>query len=53
MADIIIKSIFGKEVFSWHHSNMVKADETRKKYIIAIQEADKGFIKKLLEFARN
>ena len=36
MADIIIESIFGKEIFSWHKSNMVKADETRKEYIIAV-----------------
>ena len=30
MADIIIESIFGKEIFSWHKSNMVKANETKK-----------------------
>lgn len=53
MADIVIESIFEKEVFSWHHSNMVKADETRKKYIAAIREGDKGNINPLLEFARN
>jgi Fic-DOC domain mobile mystery protein B len=38
MADIIIESIFGKEIFSWHRSNMVKADETRKKYIKALRK---------------
>ena len=53
MADIIIESIFGKDVFTWNHSNMVKADETRNKYIAAIKEGDKGNIKPLLEFARN
>jgi len=53
MADIIIESIFGKDVFTWNHSNMVQADETRKKYIAAIREGDKGNIKPLLEFARN
>lgn len=53
MADIVIESIFGKEVFSWHYSNMVKADETRKKYIAAIREGDKGNINPLLKFARN
>lgn len=53
MADIIIESIFGKEVFSWHHSNMVKADEIRKKYIAAIQKGDKGDINALLAFARS
>ena len=53
MADIIIESIFGKEIFSWHKSNMVKADETRKNYIVALREADNGNIKPLIEFAQN
>jgi len=51
MADIIIESVFGKDVFSWNYSNMVKPDETRNKYIDAIKEADNGNIKPLLEFA--
>ncbi len=53
MSDIIIESIYGKKVFTWNHSNMVNADETRKKYIAAIREGDNGNIKPLLEFARN
>jgi Fic-DOC domain mobile mystery protein B len=53
MADIIIESIFGKEIFSWHKSNMVRADETRKEYIIALREADNGNIKPLIKFAEN
>jgi Fic-DOC domain mobile mystery protein B len=53
MADIIIESIFGKEIFSWHQSNMVKADETRKKYINSLREADNGNIKPLIKFAKN
>ncbi|PCJ26594.1 MAG: cell filamentation protein Fic [Flavobacteriales bacterium] len=53
MADIIIESIFGKEIFSWHKSNMVKADETRKIYIVVLRKADKGNIKPLIEFAEN
>lgn len=53
MADIILESIFGQEAFTWNHSNMVKADETRKKYIDAIREGDKGNILPLLEFAKN
>lgn len=53
MADIIIESIFGKEIFSWNQSNMFKADETRKEYINAIREGDKGNIAPLMEFARN
>lgn len=53
MADIIIESIFRKEVFSWNHSNMVKPDKTRKMYIAAIREGDNGNIKPLIEFARG
>jgi len=52
MADIIIESIFGKEIFSWHKSNMVKADETRKKYIEALRKADNGNINPLIKFAK-
>ena len=53
MADIIIESIFGKEIFCWHKSNMVKADETRKAYIKALREADHGNITPLIKFAEN
>ena len=53
MADIIIESIFGKDVFSWQKSNMVKADDIRKTYIMALKEADQGNIKPLIEFAKN
>lgn len=53
MADIIMESIFGKVIFSWHKSNMVKADDTRKKYIDALREADNGNITPLIEFAEN
>ncbi|GER60625.1 cell division protein Fic [Patiriisocius marinus] len=53
MADIIIESIFGKEIFSWHKSNMARANETRKEYIKALREADNGNIKPLIKFAEN
>lgn len=53
MADIIISSVFGKEVFSWKLSNMVKPDEIRKEYISAIREADAENIKPLILFARQ
>ncbi|MCK4921485.1 MAG: mobile mystery protein B [Bacteroidales bacterium] len=53
MADIIIESIFEKDVFTWNHSNMVKADGSRKKYIYAIKEGDKGNINPLIVFARS
>lgn len=53
MADIIMESIFGKEIFSWHQSNMVKANETRKKYIKALRIADNGNLVALIEFTKN
>lgn len=53
MADVIMESIFGKDVFTWNKSNMVKADETRKSYISALREADRGNINLLIEFAKN
>jgi len=53
MADINIQSIFKGEIFSWHQSNMIKADEVRTKYISAIRAADKGDIAPLIEFSRH
>ena len=53
MADIIMESIFGKEPFSWNHSNMTKADQTRKNYINALREGDDGNIQPLIDFASN
>lgn len=53
MADIIIESIFEKDVFDWRYSSMVRADATREEYISAIKKADGGNIEPLLDFARN
>ena len=53
MADIIISSVYDRDVFTWHHSNMVKAGEVRAKYIAAIREGDIGNMHQLIEFARN
>ncbi|AWV97041.1 mobile mystery protein B [Arcticibacterium luteifluviistationis] len=53
MADIIMESIFKNEIFSWQQSNMVRANETRKKYITALKEADNGNIATLIKFAKN
>lgn len=53
MADIIMESIFKKEIFTWHQSNMVRANHTRKEYINSLKEADNGNINPLIEFAKN
>lgn len=51
MADIIMEFIFKNAIFSWGNSNLIKADEIRKKYIEAIKIADDGDIYPLLNFA--
>ncbi len=53
MADIIMESIFRGKIFTWNQSNMVKADNIRKKYIVALKQADNGNINPLIEFAMN
>lgn len=53
MADIIIESVFGEEVFTWNNSNLVKPDNVRDEYIDSIRKADNGIIEPLLEFARK
>ena len=53
MADIIMEFIFDKEVFNWKQSNLVKIDEIRKIYIVALKKADHGNIIPLVEFAKN
>ncbi|MDP2722719.1 MAG: mobile mystery protein B [Bacteroidales bacterium] len=53
MADIIIESVFGREVFTWNNSNLVKPDNARKEYIDSIRKADIGIIDPLLEFSRK
>ncbi|MEM8763734.1 MAG: mobile mystery protein B [Bacteroidota bacterium] len=53
MADIIMESIFGQEIFTWHQSNMVNADEIRKAYINSLKEADNGNINLLIAFAET
>lgn len=53
MADIIIETVFKKEIFSWNQSQMEKPDEVRKKYILALREADFGNIKPLIKFAKG
>lgn len=53
MADIIIETIFDKEIFTWGFKNRFQADEIRYNYITALKEADNEDISKLLDFARK
>jgi len=45
--------VFKDKIFTWHQSNMVKADEVRKKYINALRKADNRDIYPLIDFAKS
>jgi Fic-DOC domain mobile mystery protein B len=50
--DLLLKSMSRKR-FSWGGTNLVDAEETRKRYIAALQAADGHDIGPLLEFVRS
>jgi len=51
-ADLLLKSM-GQERFSWGGKNLVDLNETRKRYIDALRDADGHDIGPLLEFVRS
>ena len=51
-ADLLLKTM-GRERFSWGGRNLVDINETRKRYIAALQAADAHDIGPLLEFVRS
>jgi Fic-DOC domain mobile mystery protein B len=53
MADILMEFVFKENPFTWHQSNMVKANEVRKEYITALKKADNGNVKPLIAFAKS
>lgn len=53
MADLLMESVFKEEIFSWHQSNLLQANEIRSAYINALKAADQGDFKPLLEFAKK
>lgn len=53
MADIVIETVFKKDVFSWSRSRMSKPDEVRRAYISALKAADNGDMEPLITFART
>ena len=53
MGDIISDKVFNREVFTWGQSNLSQESDTRKTYLSALREADKGDFTKLLKFARS
>jgi len=53
MADILIEKVFGKRVFTWGASNLVREGDVRKAYLKAVRAADAGNYDLLLDFARS
>lgn len=51
IADIMISNVFNDEVYTWGNSSLVKADELRKNYILALRKADMGEVNMLIDFA--
>jgi Fic-DOC domain mobile mystery protein B len=52
-ADILISHGFNRPVFSWGNASLSKKGKSRKRYLDAIYQADKGIFEPLIEFARS
>lgn len=53
MADIMMKYLFKKALFTWGKNNLISKSETRTAYIKALREADNGYISPLITFATD
>lgn len=53
MADLLLVHILGRPRFSWGSRNLVHAGECRKRYIGALQAADRHEYAPLFEFVRS
>lgn len=53
IADLIVEKIFDGTYFSWGGSELITDNEIRKRYIHALQEADRGSYDSLIAFARS
>lgn len=53
LADILVSSGFGKQVFSWGRVNLTKKGEARAKHLFALKEADNQNYAPLIRFARE
>jgi hypothetical protein len=52
MGDVIVKQIFGKEVFSWGEKSYPDRKHARESYIAALKKADKEDLIPLIKFSR-
>lgn len=53
MADIVMKHIFKKPIFTWGYKNLVNKSEVRETYIKALKKADNGDFKDLIVFSKQ
>ncbi|MFB5650979.1 mobile mystery protein B [Leptospira wolffii] len=53
MADIIVTNLFNLAPFSWGRLSSFSEDLSRKKYLEALREADRGDLSSLIRFARS
>ena len=53
VATDFLLTILGQDIFSWGRNDLVFQNETRNKYIKALQTADKGDYNLLLNFVRS
>ncbi len=53
MADILAEKLLKIDPYTWGRHDIVKAGETRQKYIAALRRADRGDFGPLIEFARS
>lgn len=53
MADVVLVHLLGRERFSWGQENLTNAGECRRRYIEALQTADRHDYGPLLAFVRS
>ncbi|TGK61624.1 mobile mystery protein B [Leptospira wolffii] len=53
MADIIVTNLFNLAPFSWGRFSSFSEDLSRKKYLEALRDADRGDLSSLIRFARS
>lgn len=53
MADVIVNQIFGRPVFKWSGGDLDDKGPNREEYLMALREADKGNIERLVKFSRS
>ena len=53
MADLLLMKHFAADRLPWGGQNLMKASESRKEYMAALGEADRGSIERILAFARQ